>query len=327
MKKLYVIFCILIISAIGDICFAEDLIHKESCLSLLNREDTYIVKEELLSDAKKMALNAIFGELITSFSKIENSFLTERTIRTYSSGFIRIKGNPEYKNGKNLGEICVTIKAFATEQDKKTFEPVIIKNKECISDDNRTIKELIDLVKQKVILTSIINYEKKLENRDANSLLPLVHKVNYPQSGFVPNTTTYCVMMEGTIYPIEILSLINFTIEKYVSVLGKKSWIDTELDILTGQQVVIRAEGEVFANNSLSAGPNGLLNGQKRSYNIFNGANHIALIGRIGKTNVPFSIGEYNSFVAEKAGRLFLRVNDNDYQNNKGAFKTKITIQ
>ena len=98
------------------------------------------LKSELLIRVKALAVNEIFGEMVTPFSKMTDFSLTEDSISAYTSGFIRIQGNPLYESGKNLGDICATINAYATQEDKNKLNPLRISNKQCAADSDLTTK-------------------------------------------------------------------------------------------------------------------------------------------------------------------------------------------
>lgn len=45
-------------------------------------------------NAKRLAVGEFFGELITSFTKVENFILTEDTLTASSAGLVRVKEKP-----------------------------------------------------------------------------------------------------------------------------------------------------------------------------------------------------------------------------------------
>lgn len=58
-------------------------------------------------------------------TELKNGKLINDEIKQIASGLVRIKGNPIYANGQNLGEICATITAYVTEADLKKYEKVL----------------------------------------------------------------------------------------------------------------------------------------------------------------------------------------------------------
>lgn len=165
------------------------------------------LKKELLANAKRLAVNEIFGELIASFTTVDNFTLTEDVIRSSSAGYIRVRGVPVFKNGDDFGEVCVSIQAYATETDKNYLRPKRVRKKGCSSDRNLTTSEIKEYAREQTIVSALVDYERKLEDVDRKILQKLIHRITYHESAFVPDTETYCVELEGFVYPIEILAL------------------------------------------------------------------------------------------------------------------------
>lgn len=188
---------------------AQEAIQKTFCTSATGYESISDLRTGLLVNAKRVAVNELFGELITSSSKVVNFSLTEDMINAYSSGFVRISGDPVYRNGKNFGEACITINAYVTEEDKRKLEPMRMVKKKCHADASLTTEELKEHTKEKAIIAALCDYERELEGIDEKVLLPLVHNVQYLEAGFVPDSETYCVKFEGTVLPIEVVSIIQ----------------------------------------------------------------------------------------------------------------------
>jgi len=163
------------------------------------------LKKELLYNAKRGAVNEIFGEFITSFTKVEQFTLIEDKIRASSAGLIRIKGDPVYYQGENLGEVCVKIDAYAKKEDFEKFKPKQLSKKTCLMEgDVKTIK---GKAQEKAKLEILVDYDQSLKKYPLEKVLPLLHEVKYSEGGFVPDTQVYCVRATGTIYPIEIVSI------------------------------------------------------------------------------------------------------------------------
>lgn len=113
-----------------------------------------------------------------------------------------------------------------------------------------------------------------------------------------------------------------------VVVAGDQSWTDTGIDVVLGKKVAIKATGEVFANATVSGGPDGVPGHPEwAKYNVVPDAQHVALIGKIGEDGTPFLVGADTSFVVRVDGRLFLGPNDKDTRNNRGEFVATITVR
>jgi len=187
---------------------------KTECISAINKSTMHKAKDDVFTKAKKSAVSEIFGEYIKSNVKVENSILTNDTIISSSIGFIRIQGNPLYYQGKNLGEICVKINAFAGKEDFDKFLPKAIAKKTCIAEgDIKTIKKRAE---EKAIIDALTDYNHSLSKLSKANLLPLMHEVTYSEEGFYGNNSVFCLKLEGVIYPIEIKSLIPHDVQNNV---------------------------------------------------------------------------------------------------------------
>jgi len=122
-----------------DLAFADNLYEtkKTTCLSSIGFKNDDDLREKLLMKAKQMAANELYGELINSNVLISNGIISKDEVISNTIGFIRIRGNPIFKNGLNFNEACVTISAYITEKDKikinqsfsKSISPSLDRNK------------------------------------------------------------------------------------------------------------------------------------------------------------------------------------------------------
>jgi len=177
---------------------------KKSCMMATgSMEET---KKNLLLQVKREATSELFGELITSYSAVEDFELMQDSITSSSAGYVRIEGSPAYSNGENLGEVCVSIKAYVTKEDLNKFQPLEISNKQCVSDGTLTLNKIKKYAEEQVVTAALVNYSRKLEGKSSSDLLKLVHEINYTESGFIPDTSTYCAKFKGKIYPVEVES-------------------------------------------------------------------------------------------------------------------------
>ena len=119
-----------------------------------------------------------------------------------------------------------------------------------------------------------------------------------------------------------------------------KQWLDTNIDLRSGEKLSITATGTITYPPSQSSksqtpqtfGPDGLARGWKdliHEYAVPNGG-HGALIGRLGSDEAaqPFPIGAAKDYTAPVAGRLFLGLNQSmkDAGGGTGSFHVKIQV-
>lgn len=107
-------------------------------------------------------------------------------------------------------------------------------------------------------------------------------------------------------------------------------WLDTGIDLLEGETLRIVAEGTINYTTSNTCGPDG---GERDWKDLLralpvNDRGRGALIGKLGESGVvqAFFVGARAEFTAERAGRLFLGVNDDNYRDNSGSFKVRVRV-
>jgi hypothetical protein len=119
--------------------------------------------------------------------------------------------------------------------------------------------------------------------------------------------------------------------EKTIIVYANQSWIDTGIDVEPNMTFTIMAEGSIEIGNGYSSNPDGNRNA-KASTSIYpmNGEGVGALIGKIrfrsGRDSNIVFIGSRGGLESEpnEYGRLSLGINDDYFQDNKGAFTVRI---
>ena len=122
------------------------------------------------------------------------------------------------------------------------------------------------------------------------------------------------------------------SLEKVVDVPGNQPrGVDTGIDLRAGDQVTITATGTVTAGRRAGVvSPDGGRQGASSilgTYPVPN-AGVGALIGYIlstnGQTSQPFLVGSQSTFTSPVDGRLYLMVNDDNYNDNSGSFSVRI---
>ena len=126
----------------------------------------------------------------------------------------------------------------------------------------------------------------------------------------------------------------NRTLENVVAVPGNEPrGMDTGIDLRAGDQVTVTATGNVTAGQRAGVvspdggrpGASAVLGVSRRPLPT---AGVGALIGYIvqsnGQSTQPFLIGSQSTFSASVDGRLYLLVNDDNYNDNSGSFSVRV---
>jgi len=120
-------------------------------------------------------------------------------------------------------------------------------------------------------------------------------------------------------------------VSQEVQLSGDSSWVDTGLDVHTGEHLVATATGVLrYADQQTDTAPAGMARGFKDLLRIlpFNGAGRGAVIGRIGDqdTSQPFLIGAKRDLVSPLSGRLSIGINQLSGDTGAGTYAVRIEI-
>ena len=117
-----------------------------------------------------------------------------------------------------------------------------------------------------------------------------------------------------------------------IDVDASKQWVDSRIDLRTGEKIHITASGTITYPKGGSFGPEGLARNFKDLFHQYAvaDAGHGALIGRLGPDDVavPFLIGASKDYVAPIANRLLLGINQSmkDAEAAQGSFEVTIEV-
>lgn len=186
-----------------------DSVVKTVCLSLLGYDELEPLKNDLLTRAKREAANELFGELIASATRVDDLVVTADQIRVQSLGLIRLQGSVTYANGTNLAEVCATITAYTTAQDRAQFEPENVTGRRCVAEPTLSVRQVRAQAEEGARVQALVDYDSGLEEYALAAITPLLRKVEYTESGLLPGTDTYCATVTGEVTPIEILSFLS----------------------------------------------------------------------------------------------------------------------
>ncbi|MBV7336177.1 serine protease [Chloroflexi bacterium TSY] len=189
---------------------------KTVCKSLVatNYQSLEALKADLLTTATYQAVGELFGELVVVQTVRENSQVSREQIQSTSAGLIRIAGNPRYRNHEsNLAEVCISIEAYITNQDKKKLEPITLEDQICVSDPELSLGEIQIVAERRATLRVLLNYDQTLENISEEKILSLLRGRTF-SGGFDDKTGAYCTTIQGPILPLEKDALLQTNSER-----------------------------------------------------------------------------------------------------------------
>jgi hypothetical protein len=110
-----------------------------------------------------------------------------------------------------------------------------------------------------------------------------------------------------------------------IDIAGGTPWTDTGIDVMRGDALRFDAQGQVtFIHGATPpAGPAG---GAPLSQHYPVRSSGVgALIGKVGPNGSPFLVGDNRNAISMPAtGRLFLGINDDDFNDNSGSFRVTV---
>ena len=114
--------------------------------------------------------------------------------------------------------------------------------------------------------------------------------------------------------------------ERQVIVSADAAWVDTGIDVRTGQTVYFEATGQARWGRDRRDGPAGERNSPPNPGRPMPNRNAAALIGKIGSdSNDLFFVGDETGPVRVRGnGRLFLGINDDVLTDNSGNFRVVV---
>jgi hypothetical protein len=113
--------------------------------------------------------------------------------------------------------------------------------------------------------------------------------------------------------------------EKTLNIAAAADWTSTEIRIQRGQRIRITATGEVDLGNKGRTGPNGIpANDPKRLMPTQPTGGLIAVVG--DDNNDFVFIGTEGEFVSKQNGVLFLSVNEEKLDDNRGSFVARVKV-
>ena len=110
-----------------------------------------------------------------------------------------------------------------------------------------------------------------------------------------------------------------------IAVGGDRQWVDTGIYVNAGDTVTINANGRIrVARDGGVMSAAGTASGRTEGATMPN-ANVGGLVARFGES-APLFIGESRTFRTGRAGRLYLGVNDNFFEDNTGQFNVTVDV-
>jgi hypothetical protein len=157
-----------------------------------------------------------------------------------------------------------------------------------------------------------VNNNNRVERREWQARLEEFNRLNTNGDNFLTRDELEGVETAGTS-------------GRAIAVGGDRQWVDTGIDVQAGDNVAINASGQIrVARDGGLMTAAGIDSGRTEGATIPN-ARVGGLVARFGNSP-PVFIGESRTFRAPRAGRLYLGVNDNFFDDNTGQFNVTVDV-
>jgi len=199
MKYLFILFFTLI-----STLYADKVVHKTISINqVLYPNKTHSeLKAIALQKAKLEAAKELYGEFLLTETVMLNGKILNDIVKEKSGGVIHIKGEPTYSTTKNVGELQVSIVAYATDEEIAYVSPHTIIMKDFkYSNDNTPIKKLKMEAEDAFIIAAIATKKPSIKNADASEARKLALSVKIKQFDFDESTFTYIISGEVEYIP------------------------------------------------------------------------------------------------------------------------------
>lgn len=105
-----------------------------------------------------------------------------------------------------------------------------------------------------------------------------------------------------------------------------RDWQSVGVQVNEGDLIRLRAQGTWLYTPGEYHGPEGHRRYPAPSVYPIGGVAGGVLLGRIGEDGRPFIVGRGGTFYAERAGTLYLRINDDILSDNEGYVTVEVTV-
>ena len=233
-------FLLLIFLALTSTLSAEKSVVKSATINqMLFPSKTHSeLKEIVLQKAKLEAAKEIFGEFLLSETVMMNGHILKDIIKEKSGGVIHIKGEPLYENGRNLGDIKVTITAYVSDKEMQDVTPqLIVLNNFKYSNSDMPIKKLKLAAEDAFIMKAISTKKPSILEADATEARKLALSVNIREFTFDETTFTYTISGDVEYIPVFLRhadAISNISIDQKVKALNDPSYTPPSEQIKRG---------------------------------------------------------------------------------------------
>lgn len=185
---------------------ADKEVVKTSFINQANYENSSMkeIKTILLKKAKEDAATEIFGDFVKEDVVVADGKLLRDVIVSEKNGIVHVRGIPKYANGKNFGDIQVTITAYATDEEIASMQAhKIVLNGYVYTNPSMPIKDLKRAAEDAFLVEAIAKKKPSIKkNRNKQALArKYAVAINIKESEFDVDSVSYVISGEVDYIP------------------------------------------------------------------------------------------------------------------------------
>ena len=180
--------------------------NKTSCLLASDHAQLSLAAQKrlLVQRNKRAALKELFGEFFYAKEQFINNRTVESQFASQTMGSIRVKGNPKFYQGTNLGEICSDLSAYISAADLDKLKPQRVKiDNFCVNTQHFQVSE-IKTKANYAAYAEIFKRFRPLSQITGKEAQNYIHHYQTSNAAFDLDKSAYCFNATATIIPMEL---------------------------------------------------------------------------------------------------------------------------
>jgi len=159
----------------------------------------------LMEQVKRDAVEELFGTMLQSKTEVVDGRLVSDRVKQVAVGSVRIKGKPQFFNGKNWGEVCTKAEAYITEEDFQRYQPqTVILEHFCHNNPNVSLKDLKKEAYNAAYKKVITRFRPGMKNVSSEQAEAFMHGFEVRNEKLDLQTGIYCMDVTAELFPYEL---------------------------------------------------------------------------------------------------------------------------
>mgnify|MGYP002629228265 CR=1 FL=1 len=199
--------CSLLVPIVVNAIEIKQLTIKERCIQATEHKDADVdqLKVLLMEQVKRDAVEELFGTMLKSDTLIVDGKLVSDKVKQVAVGSVRIKGTPEFYNGKGFGEVCTKAQAYITQADFAKYQPQTVDMKNfCYNNPDISLKLLKSEAEFSAYKKAITKFKPSLKNISKEQAEAFIHGFTKSNEKLNMQTGVLCMDFSAKVFPYEL---------------------------------------------------------------------------------------------------------------------------